>query len=202
MQRSSPDDEAALTNSRHYIYVATLNGAIVCALARHVLGALVSAPPLLIFAVAALISYSMFRTGSAAKLLPWFFAGVASGFWLPATLQPPQAAIITHAPARFARADLFDALEQLDEHPQSLLGRRITVTGSWHRDRDGAVAAVYRRVMACCAADAIDVGFDVVPVGRAAANEGASVRVTGVVHASLRDGETRYMLRDATVTNL
>lgn len=58
--------------------------------------------------------------------------------------------------------DLFDALETLDENPHAL-GRRIVVSGLWRPSDRGICAAVFRRVMACCAADAINVGFDVLP---------------------------------------
>ncbi len=59
-----------------------------------------------------------------------------------------------------------------------------------------------RRVMTCCAADAVDVGFDVIPARPIHFASGAQVRVSGVVRASLRDGEIRYALADAVVSVL
>lgn len=184
-------------------------GMIVGALDRHSIGALVSAPPWLMFAVAALFAGALTASSNRThtglgclKIAGYMVAGIACGVGLPSALPPPRSVVMTHVPALLARADIFAALEQLDERPQSLVGRRIVVSGTWHSRLSAAPAAVSRRVMACCAADAIDVGFDVVPNRPIAIADGAQVRVSGVVQSSLRDGETRYALTAADVTRL
>jgi len=71
------------------------------------------------------------------------------------------------------------------------------------RPRDGdTLATVSERVMACCAADAVDVGFDVLPARVVAVAAGTQVRVGGIVDEVLRRGETRYVLRAADVKPL
>jgi uncharacterized membrane protein YcgQ (UPF0703/DUF1980 family) len=156
--------------------------------------------------VCALIAFALVRSCKLARPSKHRFtiaccaiAGTVCGLGLPPSFDPARSVVMTHAPVRSSATPLFAALEQLDERPQSLLGRRITVSGSWHPPEPGAVAAVSQRVMACCAADAVDVGFDVVPARAVGFAAGESVSVSGIVRASLRDGETRYALTDADV---
>ena len=98
-------------------------------------------------------------------------------------------------------ADMYGLLEQIDRAPGALLGRRVAVSGQWSPASHGNFASVSRRVMTCCAADAIRVGFDVIPEDRSAAtlNAGASICVEGVLQAAMRDGELRYVIERAHV---
>lgn len=179
--------------------LAAVCGLLACALARDVAGTLTTQKPALLLGVAALFALALARTGLARRSIGWLVIGSVCALGLPREVPTPQGRVITHAAARFTREDLFDALEQLDERPESLLGRHITVTGTWSIARAGALAAVSRRLMSCCAADAVDVGFDVVPARPAPQPGGAFVRVTGVVQAAVVDGEVRYRLTGAQV---
>jgi hypothetical protein len=58
------------------------------------------------------------------------------------------------------------------------------------------------QIMACCAADAIAIGFDVAPRRSVAIAAGTPVRVTGIVRAGMQDGELRYRLDEAVVTTV
>jgi hypothetical protein len=79
-----------------------------------------------------------------------------------------------------------------------VLGGYVSVSGVWTPPSHGHAATVSRRVMACCAADAIDVGFDV-HGARGPHGAGQAVVVHGFVHAVLAGGELRYSLDDARV---
>ncbi len=180
--------------------LAVLDGAIVCALARHVIHACVSAPSWLMFAGSVVISLALLCSWHRALFACWFAVGVLLGFGLPKELPAPSLVVVTHASTLSHGVDLFDALEKLDDDPAALIGRRIAVTGLWRPSVDGACAAVFRRVMACCAADSIDVGFDVVPARTVSLRANVPVQVSGEVESVLRDGEVRYRLRDASVS--
>ena len=124
-----------------------------------------------------------------------FFAGSTLPGGAPASWQP----VVTHATLHSTRDDLFEALDLLDARPDMLLGRRIWVTGVWGPQDADSLATVSQRVMACCAADAVDVGFDVQPARVVAVPAGTRVHVGGIVSEVLRQGETRYVLRAADV---
>jgi hypothetical protein len=124
-------------------------------------------------------------------------AGLTLALVLPKT--PLPAPVITRSPGGSHAGDLFALLDALDRDPTGLLERSVTVTGAW-TPRDGPRAAtVSRRVMTCCAADAVSVGFDVEPARAAPQRLGSSIRVTGILGATLRDGELRYVIRRASV---
>ena len=130
----------------------------------------------------------------------WLVLGVAAGATIPATGASPTW-VSTHAVPVRVRADCTDliaALEKVDDDPQAIVGHRITMHGTWS-PAGIAPASVSVRIMACCAADAIDAGFDVAPRGVVTIPTGTSVLVSGVLHGTLRDGELRYRLDDATV---
>jgi hypothetical protein len=183
-------------------------GLIAGALSRHSIGALVSAPAWLMTIICSLLAFALVhsvRTERGSACLPialCTIAGTAFGFALPGSLAPIRSNVMTHAPAWPASNALFAALERLDAGPQDLLGKRISVSGAWHPPVAGSLGAVAQPVMTCCAADAVDVGFDVIPARPIHVAAGAQVRVSGVVRASLRDGETRYALTDADVSVL
>jgi uncharacterized membrane protein YcgQ (UPF0703/DUF1980 family) len=128
--------------------------------------------------------------------------GLIAGLSIPKT-SPPPAHISTHAAATGLGApqtDLLTALQALDDDPTSMIGRRISVHGLWSPRAIPASASVWVQIMACCAADAINVGLDVVPRHEPEIARGAPVHVMGIVHADVRDGELRYRLDDAIVT--
>jgi hypothetical protein len=192
--------------------MAALVSLIIGAIAHHSIGALVGAPLWVMMATAVLMAAAVVGRHKVdgrveldrylRRVLTSAAAGLVAGWMLPATLAPPLTGVTTHSTVHAAHGDLFEALDELDDHPQLVLGRRITVTGSWHPQHGDALATVSQRVMACCVADAVDVGFDVIPVRRVEATAGSHVRVVGTVQALLHDGETRYALIDADVKAL
>lgn len=91
-------------------------------------------------------------------------------------------------------ADMFWLLDQLDRAPGALLGRRVVVTGEWRPAAHGYAASVSRRVMTCCAADAVRVGLDVALESVQSFSPGAVVCVAGVLRSTLREGELRYII--------
>ncbi|MDQ6767080.1 MAG: hypothetical protein M3Z41_04660 [Candidatus Eremiobacteraeota bacterium] len=185
--------------------VAGLTGMIAGTIGHQTVGALVSAPLWMMAGVTSLFAWALWHTrmrGAGARILWAVTAGLCVGLTLPAYPPPARTPILTHAVARAHAgpdARLFAALDVLDDHPQALLGQRIAVTGTWRPRHGLSLGSVSRRVMACCAADAVDVGFDVVPKAQVPLAAGSSVLVSGIVHASLLDGETRYALTDASV---
>ncbi len=200
MPWSDRDLLARVRAPRLYAGLAVLDGAIACTLARHVVHAFVSAPSWLMCAGAVVISFALLCSWHRALFACWFAVGTVLGFGLPSALPAPSLVVVTHASTLSRGIDLFDALEKLDDDPAALTGRRITVTGLWRPSVDGVCAAVFRRVMACCAADSIDVGFDVVPARAISLRANVPVQVSGEVESVVRDGEVRYRLRDASVS--
>jgi hypothetical protein len=122
--------------------------------------------------------------------------GAALGLALPQSL--PIGRVATHSPGGAHDGDLFALLDRLDDDPRAVVGGYVSVSGVWTPPSHGHAATVSRRVMACCAADAIDVGFDVYGA-RGALTAGQPVVVRGFVHAVLAGGELRYSLDDARV---
>jgi uncharacterized membrane protein YcgQ (UPF0703/DUF1980 family) len=132
----------------------------------------------------------------------WALVGGLAATQLPRTTPAlPQTGVITHAPVHDQNVDLFAALARIDASPRSMLGRRISVTGRWMAGAAGRPASVSRRLMTCCAADAVAIGFDVEPSGSQPKSQ-RWVRVTGDLAERLADGEIRYVLEHATVTVL
>ncbi len=129
--------------------------------------------------------------------LPAVAAGLALALILPKA--PLPAPVITRSPGGSHAGDLFALLDALDRDPTAMLERAVTVTGAWTPREGQRPATVSRRVMTCCAADAVSVGFDVEQTRATAARAGASVRVTGILEATMRDGELRYVIRGASV---
>jgi hypothetical protein len=158
---------------------------------------LVALPPIVVacFGIALLV-----LAWKGVRLMPSlagaFAIGVALGLALPGSL--PVGTVATHSPGGAHDGDLFALLDRLDDDPRAVLGNYVSVSGVWTPPSGGHAATVSRRVMACCAADAIDVGFDV----RGAygpLRTGQPVVVRGFVHAALAAGELRYSLDDARV---
>jgi len=183
----------------------TRDGALLAALAALALTAfatgasrtLVALPPI----VVACFGIAMFALASKqARLTPSLAGalaiGIALGLALPRSL--PVGEVATRSPGGVHDGDLFALLDRLDDDPRAVLGSYVGVSGVWTPPSHGHAATVSRRVMACCAADAIDVGFDVHGTcGLQSA--GQPVIVRGFVHAVLAGGELRYSLDDARV---
>jgi hypothetical protein len=161
---------------------------------------LVAAPaPLTACAVAVMIVIA-FRGIPARSILVPFVCGALAGSCVVAAGAPVVRDVVAHAPRGHAADDLFDTLDRLDADPRALEQHAISVSGSWLPAHDGWPASVSRRIMTCCAADAVDVGFDVAPRLEVRLPAGSWVRVNGLVRVALRDGDIRYEIADATVT--
>ena len=191
-------------------WVAALVGLIAGAIVHHSIGALVGAPTSVIVAAAALFALALIKSRDTANgrhrverpkapLPAALVVGCIAGCTLPGNAPASWQPVVTHATVHSAGNDLFEALDTLDTRPDMLLGSHIRVTGVW-RPADGEnLATVSQRVMACCAADALDVGFDVLPGRGVMLAAGTRVSVGGIVTAMLHQGETRYVLRAADV---
>jgi hypothetical protein len=180
------------------------SAAIACALdgaAR----SLTSAPPAFAFCAGAVllaVSVRAIRIAYIGSWPMWTIATVAGGCaGLALSYASPSAPsdVSARVPRNHVAADLFDALDQLDANPAAFDRRVIAVSGTWTPETAQRVATVSRRVMSCCAADAIDVGFDVIPIRRVTIQTGSWVRVEGRVQVRLRDGELRYEIAGAAI---
>ena len=83
-----------------------------------------------------------------------------------------------------------------------MLGTTIAVTGTWTPASRDDLATVSRRVVSCCAADAVDVGFDVRPSHDSQVAAGSWVRVDGTVAERVADGDIRFVLEQSQVRGL
>ena len=152
----------------------------------------------------ALVALSM-RGNRAARAIAWrewtvsILAGGCAGFSLLFAAPSAPRDVGVRVPRNHIAADLFEALDRLDADPAAFEQRNIEVSGTWTPANTQGTATVSRRVMSCCAADAIDVGFDVAPIGDVRVRPGAWVRVAGRVRVRLRDGDLRYEIEDALV---
>lgn len=125
--------------------------------------------------------------------------GVAMAWLLPLSPVPPPGGVRTASLGRACSGDMFSALERIDADPARLVGASLSVSGEWTPASAGTPPTVSRRVMACCAADSVAVGFDVYPLGPQLLPAQAEVTVTGVLSAQMLHGELRYALQRAQV---
>jgi len=162
---------------------------------------LVSTAPAVTLCAAAALMVIAYRSARAfaVHLALALACGAFAGAWIARLGPPAVRGVESRAPRVHGAADLFDALDALDADPRSLEGRVISVSGTWTPSHDGWPPTISRRIMTCCAADAVDVGFDVDPRAGVRVTSGAWVRVTGRVGVTLRDGDVRYGLVDAIV---
>jgi len=100
------------------------------------------------------------------------------------------------------RGDLFEALDRLDSAPNAMLGNVVAVTGTWTPASRADLATVSRRVVSCCAADAVDVGFDVRLSHDSRVAAGTWVRVVGTIAERVVDGDIRFVLEQSQVRGL
>lgn len=125
--------------------------------------------------------------------------GLAIGITLPRNAPHVRSEVVTHLVSGTQRGDLFELLERLDADPRAVLGTRVTVSGEWSPPSQNRAATISRRIMTCCAADAVRVGFDVTVSPARSLAADTPVRVTGILRARLHDGELRYVIQDAAV---
>jgi hypothetical protein len=169
-----------------------LAAAAVCLWWRHALGDAVALPPAVTL-VSAAVAAAVSVPSTPRRVAAWAsLAGLVCGVTFP--VAPPPRAIYTHAPPVLRADALVRLLDALDADPQTLVDRRVEVSGQWQPAGAKAPAAVYERIMACCAADAIDVGLEVFPAQAVVVRRGARVGVSGVVSAH---GRRRGALRPA-----
>jgi len=128
--------------------------------------------------------------------------GVCAALWLPTSPPPAPGTVSTRPASTAVRGDLFEALDRLDSAPNAILGSTIAVTGTWTPATRDDLATVSRRVVSCCAADAVDVGFDVRLLRDARVAAGTWVRVTGTVGERVVDGDIRFVLEHSHVRGL
>ncbi len=129
-------------------------------------------------------------------------SGVCAALMLP-TSPPPAPGTVSTRPASTAmRGDLFEALDRLDSAPSAMLGSAISVAGTWTPASSDELATVSRRVVSCCAADAVDVGFDVRLSQYSRVAAGTWVRVDGIVGERVVDGDVRFVLEQSRVRGL
>ncbi|HXW76013.1 MAG TPA: hypothetical protein VEJ20_01235 [Candidatus Eremiobacteraceae bacterium] len=185
--------------NRSLLAVAT-GGACIVASMTGACRALTAMPPVALFAcgAAAVLARPFARRGLDAAAVRALIAGGAVALALPTS--PPSATVIVDRALRTSGSgDLFALMDRIDDDPAAVLGARAAVTGSWTPAEGAAAATVSRRIMSCCAADAVDVGFDVETDQRRLPAAGTVVRVSGVLIARMVDGETRYALRHASI---
>jgi len=187
---------------RAHASIGLLAGSLGCIAFRHAVAPIVGFPLWVIGICAAVQALGLCVQHRSRHTWRALVAGIVLGLCVPSVVAPAFEGVVTHAIGQARGVDLFDALQRLDDDPQSLEGTVISVSGRWREDATGAPSSVYRTVMSCCAADAIDAGFDVVPAKHVALPDGLPVRVTGIVRAYVSAGEIRYRLVDASVTQL
>jgi uncharacterized membrane protein YcgQ (UPF0703/DUF1980 family) len=185
--------------------LAFAGGAAVASALDGAARSLTAASPALTFcAGAALIILSVQANNSAGaiswrKFLVATLAGGCAGLSLLCTAPAAPRDVTARVPRNHVAADLFDTLDRLDADPAAFDRRIIDVSGTWTPATAQGAATISRRVMSCCAADAIDVGFDVIPSREIQVPSGQWVRAAGRVRVRLRNGELRYEIFDAAI---
>lgn len=178
--------------------LAAFAGAALVACISGSAAALAAMPCAIIAASSIVVLYAAFSAHRASSI-PWIAGGALFAMLLPITPPPAPGGVSTHGVSRGVSGDLFALLDRLDVRPDAVIGTRVSVTGTWTPGDGGGDATVSRRIVNCCAADALDVGFDVEPIAGVKGANGKWVRVTGVVRVRMEDGEVRYALTSAVV---
>ena len=164
--------------------------------------ALTVIPPALLLATGLTLVCAVWRKAAPSVSWPYAAIGIAAGLALPSTPPPVAGSVVTRAPESALRGDIFAVLDRIDDDPALVIGRRVSVTGMWSPATRDRLATISRRVMSCCAADAVDVGFDVVLRRPQRVERGAWVRVDGFVRERIDGGEVRYLLEQSAVSGL
>jgi hypothetical protein len=152
--------------------------------------------------LAACVVHECEDRGRRARAIGASLCGAAFALALPISPPPAPGAVSTRAVASSMQGDLFEALARLDADPNALLGHTLAVTGSWTPPTRDDLATVSRRIVSCCAADAVDVGFDVRLIRDARVARGAWVRIEGTVGERVVDGDIRYVLEHSAMRGL
>ena len=166
---------------------------------------LTAASPLLTLCAGIVLMILSIRANRSSRVITWrawsvaTLAGGCAGLSLVCAAPSAPRDIGARVPRNHIAADLFDALDQLDASPAAFDRRIIDVSGTWTPATARGAATISRRVMSCCAADAIDVGFDVIPMRDIHIQPGTWVRASGRVRVRLRGGELRYEIAEASV---
>lgn len=186
--------------------VAFAGGAAISSAATGASAALTSAPPWVTLLAGAILASCALAVASGAgqkrRSTAYAVCGICAALLLPDTPPPAPGTVSTRPASTAVHGDLFDALDRLDSAPDSMVGRTIAVTGTWTpASRDG-LATVSRRVVSCCAADAVDVGFDVRLERDAHVAAGTWVRVDGTVGERFVDGDVRFVLEHSRIRGL
>ena len=182
--------------------VAACSGFCVAASLSGACAALTSTAPLVLCATGLVLAACAMMRANGPAAIAMIAAGFLVGLLLPSTPPPVAGGVVTHGVGAAATGDLFDVLDRLDEDPSGVLGREVAVSGEWTPPEQGRAATVSRRIMSCCAADAIAVGFDVQPDRTPNAKPGDWVRVKGLMRERLRDGDRRFVLEHSSVSGL
>jgi hypothetical protein len=164
--------------------------------------ALTTMPPLVLCATGAMLACCATWLRRKAAAYPCIALGIISGLLLPSSPPPIAGAVVTHRAGIALRGDLFDVLDRLDDDPSGVVDRLVSVSGEWSPATAQRPATVSRRIMSCCAADAIAIGFDVELARDRRIRTGAWVRVQGVVRERMYDGDPRFVLEHSKVTSL
>lgn len=167
--------------------------------------ALTSTPPWATLLTGAILAWCAFAGASDAQKMrsvAYVVCGICAALFLPTSPPPAPGAVSTRPASAAIRGDLFDALDRLDAEPSAMLGRTIAVTGTWTPASRDDLATVSRRVVSCCAADAVDVGFDVRLVDDVHVAAGTWVRVDGTVAERVVDGDIRFVLEHSRMRGL
>ena len=185
------------------VLVPAVAGLTLGVVAAGACGALVATPPEALAACGSVAALLAFVTRGVPRGCVFAYAAIGFGLGISLGREPPapREAITRAHLIHGVPADMFALLDQLDRAPGAVLGRRVAVTGEWSPASPGRAASVSHRIMACCAADAIRVGFDVLAHESAAPAFAAGdvVCVEGEVQAVLRDGDVRYVIEGALV---
>jgi hypothetical protein len=164
--------------------------------------ALTTMPSFVLFATGVMLACCTMSSCKKAPALPCIALGIVSGLLLPSAPPPIAGAVVTHGAGIALRGDLFDVLDRLDDDPSGVVDRLVSVSGEWSPATAQRPATVSRRIMSCCAADAIAIGFDVRLARERRIRSGSWVRVQGVVHERMDDGDIRFVLEHSKVTSL
>ncbi len=164
--------------------------------------ALTTVPPVVLFATGVTLACCAASQRREAPAYPCVALGIISGLLLPSSPPPVAGAVVTHGAGIALRGDLFAVLDRLDDDPSRVVDRLVSVSGEWSPATAQRPATVSRRIMSCCAADAIAVGFDVELARDRRIKTGEWVRVEGVVRERMYDGDRRFVLEHSTVTGL
>lgn len=188
----------------HGVLLSYVSGFLFCIVCRGADQYLTTSPRAFTLAsggllLVASLQLSTESVASRKRLALSMLAGIGAAFVLPLAFPDAAGEVITAPLVHGYSGDLFRALDRIDQDPAAMLNTKLSVSGDWTPATADRAATVSRRIMACCAADSIAVGFDVYgdevyPMVRRSA-----VMVSGILRARVVDGEIRYALTHAHI---